>query len=350
MVLSGYRKGLLYAGIAATLLTAVVVVLGAFTRLSDAGLGCPDWPGCYGHLTWPKSEGAIAAAEARFPEFPVEHDKTWPEMVHRYFAGLLGLVILAITVSVWRKAHALPLHEYPRWHTLSLLLLVIVQALFGMWTVTLKLWPQIVTAHLLGGFATLTLLWLLVQRTGNFQWSLPASQRRFRDRTLWLALLVTLLVIMQIALGGWTSANYAALACTDFPRCHNAWWPAMDFHSGFDIAQDIGPNYLGGLLENEARTAIHMTHRIGALIVTVTMLWLIFRLLRSALSRSKPLALFLLAVLCLQIMLGITNVLASLPLTVAVAHNATGALLLLTMVTLCHRLMTARFENGRSLP
>src|SRR5690606_32438110 len=135
-------------GLFATMVACVVVVLGAFTRLSDAGLGCPDWPGCYGHLTWPQSEGAIAAAEARFPEFPVEHDKTWPEMVHRYFASFLGLIILGVTVATWRSAAKNPHQPYPRFHALGLLALVILQGLFGMWTVTLKLWPQIVTAHL----------------------------------------------------------------------------------------------------------------------------------------------------------------------------------------------------------
>lgn len=349
MKLPRYWRGLFYASLTATLLTAVVVVLGAFTRLSDAGLGCPDWPGCYGHLTWPKSDAAIVAAEARFPEFPVEHDKTWPEMVHRYFAGVLGLLILAIAVSVWRKSNALPHHHYPRWHTFSLLLLVIVQALFGMWTVTLKLWPQIVTAHLLGGFATLSLLWLLTLRARRRPWQIPeAIKPRWRS-TRWLAVTVLFTLVLQIALGGWTSSNYAALACTDFPRCHGEWWPAVDFQAGFNISQDIGPNYLGGLLENEARTAIHLTHRLGALLLTALTLCLIGRLWRFRVASCRPIALLLFATLCIQLTLGITNVLASLPLAVAVAHNATGALLLLIMVTLCYRVFTAEFESGRAL-
>lgn len=342
------RSGLLIAATGACLLAAVVVVLGAFTRLVDAGLGCPDWPGCYGHLTWPRSEGAIAAAEARFPEFPVEHSKTWPEMVHRYFAGLLGLLILAMCVAVWRQAKtSAPLRPL-RSHLLGLLLLVMVQALFGMWTVTLKLWPQIVTAHLLGGFATLALLWLLVQRSGNFRWPLPAPlQARLRPIKI-LCLLALLAVVVQIALGGWTSSNYAALACTDFPRCHNQWWPAMDFLSGFNVAQDIGPNYLGGLLENEARTAIHVGHRLGALVATVLLCLLGILLWQLRLPQARKLAVLLLFLLLLQITLGITNVLASLPLAVAVAHNAGGALLLLVLVTLCHRLFTADSVKGET--
>jgi len=341
-------KQLFHWSLAATLLTGVVVILGAFTRLVDAGLGCPDWPGCYGHLTWPQSDGAIAAAEARFPESPVEHDKTWPEMVHRYFAGLLGLVILGITVFTWRQANALPHHHYPRWHSLALLVLVIVQALFGMWTVTLKLWPQVVTAHLLGGFATLSLLWLLVQRNRGKHWQLPEPLKTQWRAIRCLTLITLLAIIVQIALGGWTSSNYAALACTDIPRCHGEWWPAMDFQSGFNFAQHIGPNYLGGLLENEARTAIHFGHRIGAVVVTLCILLLLWRLKQLQQSAFKPLMMALGAILTLQLLLGITNVVASLPLAIAVAHNATGALLLLTAVTLTHRVFTARFLPVRS--
>ncbi len=334
---TAYRWGLLATG-----LTCVVVLLGAFTRLVDAGLGCPDWPGCYGHLTWPKSEGAIAAAEARFPEFPVEHDKTWPEMVHRYFAGLLGLVILGLTLAIWRWAARARHEHFPRFHILGLLLLVIVQGAFGMWTVTLKLWPQVVTAHLLGGFATLSFIWLFTQRCSGRGWLLPhhLHQRMFSVKLLTLLTLVA--VILQIALGGWTSSNYAALACTDLPTCHGEWWPEMDFVHAFNFAQDIGPNYLGGLLENEARTAIHVAHRLGALVVTFLVLLLCYRLLTLGSTVSQPIAWLLLLVLAVQVGLGITNVLGSLPLAVAVAHNGVGALLLLVMVTLTHRVFTAR--------
>src|SRR5690554_6200543 len=187
-----YRWALL-----ATALTTVVVILGAFTRLVDAGLGCPDWPGCYGHLTWPKGAEAVAAAEARFPEFPVEHDKTWPEMVHRYFASFLGLVILGIAIISWRKSKDENL-EMPRKHALGLLILVVIQALFGMWTVTLKLWPQVVTAHLLGGFATLSLLWLLSQRYAGRSWRMPSNSVRRLRGTASLIWLVLVLVIVQI--------------------------------------------------------------------------------------------------------------------------------------------------------
>lgn len=332
-----YRWALL-----ATAVTCVVVILGAFTRLVDAGLGCPDWPGCYGHLTWPKSEGAVALAEARFPESPVEHDKTWPEMVHRYFASFLGLMIVGLTLATWRCAAKSPQQSYPRFHALGLLALVILQGLFGMWTVTLKLWPQVVTAHLLGGFATLSLLWLFAQRcSGNcWQFSNHLHQKLFSLKALTLITLFA--VIVQIALGGWTSSNYAALACTDLPTCHGTWWPAMDFVRAFNFAQDIGPNYLGGLLENEARTAIHMSHRLGAIVVALLVLILGWKLLSFPSGVTKPISWLLLLVLAVQVAIGITNVLGSLPLIIAVAHNAVGALLLLVMVTLTHRVFTAR--------
>lgn len=332
-----YRWGLI-----ATALACVVVILGAFTRLVDAGLGCPDWPGCYGHLTWPKSDSAVAIAEARFPESPVEHDKTWPEMVHRYFAGFLGLIILGITIATWRWSKKNPAHTYPRKHALFLLLLVIMQGLFGMWTVTLKLWPQVVTAHLLGGFATLSLLWLFTQRCAGNVWRFQGHQLNILPGLKMLAVITTLAIIIQIALGGWTSSNYAALACTDLPKCHGDWWPPMDFVHAFNFGQNIGPNYLGGLLEGEARTAIHVTHRLGAIVVTVLVLTLFMKLVRLGVPTTKPIAWCLLLTLCVQISLGVTNILGSLPLPVAVAHNAVGALLLLVMVTLLHRLYTVK--------
>lgn len=332
----GYRWAVL-----ATALCLCVVVLGAFTRLVDAGLGCPDWPGCYGHLTWPKSTESVERAEALFPESPVEHDKTWPEMVHRYFAGTLGLVILGLTVAMWRFADRAPTMHYPRWHATGLLALVVLQAAFGMWTVTLKLWPQVVTAHLLGGFGTLALLWLLSLRLQNRPWCLSSnSHRRLVGMRplIWVALVV---VVIQIALGGWTSSNYAALACTDFPTCHGEWWPAMDFLRAFNFAQGVGPNYLGGLLEGDARTAIHVSHRIGALMVTLVLLVLLSRLCQITARPARRLCSVIGLLLVVQVALGVSNVLASLPLTVAVAHNAVGALLLLGVITLAHRSYTA---------
>lgn len=337
------RQILFYLLIGTVILAFVVVVLGAFTRLKDAGLGCPDWPGCYGHLTWPTSADEVNLAQARFPESPVEHDKTWPEMVHRYFAGTLGLVILAIVALSWHWRHLAP--DLPQKLPRFLLLLVIVQGAFGMWTVTLKLWPQVVTAHLLGGFATLSLLWLYVQRLSQWRWPHSAVNNRGNRR---LALAALVLVVVQIALGGWTSSNYAALACPDLPTCHGQWWPQADFAQGFNIFQHVGPNYLGGLLDNHARTAIHLTHRLGALLVTLVLCFLSWRLWSQGAEQSKMSAFVLLGVLALQVGLGLSNIAWALPLPVAVAHNAGGAILLLVLVTLNHRLWTAPKPEGEN--
>ncbi|HCL74344.1 COX15/CtaA family protein [Stutzerimonas nitrititolerans] len=324
----GYRLAVF-----ATLLAVVVVLLGAYTRLTHAGLGCPDWPGCYGFLAVPMSEHKQALAAERFPEAPLEVHKGWNEMVHRYFAGALGLVILGLAVQALRRRD-----EPGRSVKLPLLLLgvVIAQAAFGMWTVTLQLWPQVVTAHLLGGFATLSLLFLLCLRLSG---RLPVLPAPVPARLRLFAFAAMLLVIGQVALGGWVSSNYAAVACTDFPTCHGEWWPQMDFVRGFDPTQhDIGPNYLGGLLYGEARTAIHVTHRLGALSVTLVLLVLAGLLWRHGLGRLTGL---LLAALALQVGLGISNVVFNLPLAVAVAHNGGGAALLLVLVLVNYRLRLA---------
>jgi len=315
--------------IAAIALAVVVVVLGAFTRLVDAGLGCPDWPGCYGHLLWPDTEHEIARASEAFPDAPVDLDKTWPEMVHRYFAGSLLLLVGGLCLLAWRdKAPAFAQGAQARTLTTSLLILITCQAAFGAWTVTLKLWPQVVTAHLLGGFATLSLLWVILLR----QQALPALSlssaalaplRRH-------AVLALIVVVVQVVLGGWVSSNYAALACTDFPTCYGSYWPPMDVSAGFDIHQSVGPNYLGGVMESEARVAVHWVHRLGAVVVMFVVgalalrLWRVHRLLASALA----------GVLALQLLLGTLNVVWALPLGVATAHNACGALLLLAVVTI----------------
>jgi heme a synthase len=334
----GFRLAL-----AATCLAWVVVGLGAFTRLVDAGLGCPDWPGCYGHLLWPTADHEIAMADARFPQAPVETEKTWPEMVHRYAAGTLALCIAGLALIGWWRRED---REYPFRLPMLLLFLVVWQALFGMWTVTLKLWPQVVTLHLLGGVSTLALLWLLALRLRNAPWVVPAAPAgRLRRLKPWIILgMVT--VFWQIALGGWTSSNYAALACADFPTCHGQWWPALDFARGFDLAQEVGPSYLGGLLESEARTAIHVAHRLGALAVALVLLGLVAALLAIDWAGARRLGAALAAALVLQIGLGVANVLLALPLPVAVAHNLGAALVLLVLVTLAARTWTLRERDG----
>ena len=310
-------------------LTSVVVVLGAYTRLVDAGLGCPDWPGCYGFVGVPQTAEEISLAESRFPDAPVEADKAWPEMVHRYFASALGLVLVVSAVLFWRRSAEQP--EVPRRLPLFLVALVVLQGAFGAWTVTLKLWPQVVTAHLLGGFTTLALLWLLYLRQRNDLFRLPERVRK-------PAVVMLVMLVIQIALGGWVSSNYAALACPDVPTCHGEWWPEMDFGEGFNIAQDVGPNYLGGQMDSDARVAIQMVHRIGAVVVTVAGLAL-FAALAAAGSRLRWL---LLGVLTAQLTLGLLNILWVLPLTIATLHNAVGALLLLVLVTVNYRAFAAR--------
>ncbi len=315
-------------------LAMLVVVLGAYTRLADAGLGCPDWPGCYGHLGVPQGEAEVALAESRFPDAPVEADKAWIEMVHRYFASALGLLILVIVALSWRvrrRPPALPL---------ALAGLVILQGAFGAWTVTLKLWPQVVTAHLLGGFATLALVWwLCLSLGGGPQGPAWAQPGRAISRLVWVTLALT---ILQVALGGWVTSNYAALACADFPTCHGDWLPSMDFRAGFNFFQSVGPNYLGGMLDSEARIAIQFAHRAGAVLVLLSVGWLGYRLWRAE-NRLAP---WLLGLLAIQLTLGVLNVLLALPLAVATAHNAGGALLLLALVTLRFHLSNEDSEQA----
>ncbi len=309
----------------AVLYTFVVVVVGAYVRLSDAGLGCPDWPGCYGELTPHHARDDIARAveQQGGVHGPVSLGKAWKEMFHRYIAGGLGLLILAIAVMAWLQRGQLK--QSPLLAT-SVLLLVILQAALGMWTVTLLLKPVIVTLHLLGGLAVLSLLFWLALR----QQPLPSVNAKVAAVLRPWGLLVLLVVIAQIALGGWVSANYAALACVDLPTCHGEWLPSMDFRHGFQLVRELGKTAAGVHLSYDAITAIHWTHRVGALVTFLSVGGFAWALSRSADSRRH--AGVLLAVLCIQVGLGIVNVLAGLPLLVAAAHNAGAAILLLTMV------------------
>jgi cytochrome c oxidase assembly protein subunit 15 len=308
--------------IATTLLAFIVVGLGAYVRLSDAGLGCPDWPGCYGRVSPHHAAEAIAAAQAQWPEGPVSPEKAWKEMLHRYLAGLLGLTILGIAWLARRPEHGLD-----RRVAVALALLVMGQALLGMWTVTLALRPVVVSAHLLGGMATLSLLvWLAAHPSAP---SPRVGEARAGGRGQVLALLA---VILQIALGGWVSSNYAAVACTDFPTCGGNWWPAADWPAAFRLDRALGLDAAGAPLGLDALVAIHWAHRLGALLVAASVGWLAWRLLRApGLARHGWL---LLGLLGLQVGLGVTNVLAGLPLPIAVAHNLGAALLLAALVRL----------------
>jgi cytochrome c oxidase assembly protein subunit 15 len=313
----------------ALMLTFGVVSLGAYVRLSDAGLGCPDWPGCYGKLTPHHAAEAIDAELAERPDGPVSHAKAWKEMVHRYFAGTLGLLVLGVAILGWRARRSAA--GGPGLPTL-LLGLIVFQALLGMWTVTQQLKPLVVTAHLLGGMATLSLLlWLWLRERGRLGHAYDARIDHLRAG----ALLGLALVVTQIALGGWVSTNYAALACTDFPLCQGGWMPPMDFDPGFTLHRELGETASGELLPLAALTAIHWVHRAMALIVTLYLGWLAAQLLRAPGYAGMGLAVGVL--LALQVSLGISNVLLSLPLAVAVAHNAGAALLLASLVWLNYR-------------
>lgn len=292
-----------------TLFTAVVMMVGAWTRLVDAGLGCPDWPGCYGRLLVPDSDHA----SLRHPDVPLEPFKAWVEMVHRYIASLLGLVVVSVVALGWplRKRS-----QYPWRLSLALLVVILLQGAFGAFTVTLKLWPQVVTLHLLGGLSVLLIfLWLHLRLRDV--WIGRAT--RVRRGNGWWALAGFMLVI-QLALGGWVSSNYAGIACQGFPTCNAQWWPEMDFSEGFHLTQTVGPNYLHGQLHADARTAIQVAHRLGALLLGIALLLLWWRY-RKEPSSYKPLGIVL-VLYGLQVVIGIANVIFWLPLWLALLHTA----------------------------
>ncbi|HET6655362.1 MAG TPA: COX15/CtaA family protein [Gammaproteobacteria bacterium] len=326
----------------AVALAFVVVVLGAYTRISDAGLGCPDWPTCYGHLTVPDSQHTLTQLDQRYPDRPVEPAKAWKEMIHRYFAGTLGLVILALAVMAWVRRRRE--RTQPAGLPTLLLLLVVFQAALGMWTVTLLLKPTIVMGHLLGGMAILSLLWLLALRSGGLLKLGGAWQAKWPR---WLALAGLVVLIGQIALGGWTSSNYAAYACPDFPTCQGQWWPNMDFGDAFVLWHQTGIDFEGGILANSARAAIHVSHRLGALATFIVLgsasvVFMIAAPRRSLKVLGAVVALFLVA----QIGLGIGLVELGFPVSVAVAHNGNAALLLLSVVTLNAAVWRGRATEG----
>lgn len=368
---------------AAVLLVLAVIIFGGFVRLSNAGLSCPDWPTCYGKATWPTQEHEIATANAAF-ERAVEVAKAWREQLHRHLAALLGLLVLALALLAARRrpwgvtsvlvAAGLVALSIPAYtglgdgqllapnHTLSLalvlagelillvqalrwsnvdsarlsallLMVIVFQAMLGMWTVIWLVKPVIVMAHLMGGLLTLSLLTWLAWRTTPDSALVQADAPRLR-RMLWVGLG---LLLVQIALGGWTSANYAALACgVDFPKCQGQWWPEHDFREGFVLWRGIGVDYEGGVLDGPARVAIQLAHRLMAVVVVGYLVVVVVRMVRTPglVFWGSTLGLLLAA----QVALGISNVVLGLPLWVAVAHNAGAALLLFTLVGLLTRL------------
>jgi len=303
----------------ALMMAFVVVTLGALTRLLDAGLGCPDWPGCYGQMIPPQLHPETTTA--------IDSHKAWMEMTHRYIAGLLGLLILVLTFCV-EKSNSVATHT--RWLCRGVLMLVIAQALFGMWTVTMQLLPQIVTLHLLGGMALLSLLLLLFLQLSKTTPVTVAPQGRK------LSIIVLLFLITQITLGGWTSSHYAGLACPDFPTCHGKWLPALDLQQAFNLSDIQTTNYEGGILSSDARVTIHVVHRLFALLVVFSIMLLAVRLWGYTLLRKQLLV--ILSLTLIQVSLGISNVLLLLPLSLALLHNTGAALLLLSLIHLIFRL------------
>ncbi|HEY3645367.1 MAG TPA: COX15/CtaA family protein [Gammaproteobacteria bacterium] len=324
-----------HIAIAAMLLAFGVVMLGAYVRLSQAGLGCPDWPGCYGHVAVPtESEVNSTLLAAR----PLEPARAWKEMIHRYFVGGLSTLIFALAViAFWRRRET----DQPKLLPGLLVILLVLQALLGMWTVTLLLFPPVVTAHLLGGLATFSLLVLLVLQSGAYFRCGAAATDGMRR----LAVLSLVVLACQVALGGWVSSNYAAIACPDFPTCQGSLWPPMDFAAGFSW-HGLGPDYQGGILANPARMAIHMAHRLGALMTFLVVGFTSFDLvLRARDTMLRGVAALVGALLLTQIGIGISLVKFGWPLALADLHNGVAALLLGSVVTLNWSVWSGRDGN-----
>ena len=320
----------------ASFLTLCVVVFGAYVRLTDAGLGCPDWPGCFGTLTVPESEVAIIEAQGLYPGSIVEVGKAWREMIHRYLAGILGLMILLITFVSYKFRHELRVRlTLP----FAILVLVIFQATLGMWTVTELLKPAIVTAHLIGGMTILALLTYLTHRhLGAISNTIIINPGiKFYIRFGFV------LLFIQILLGGWTSTNYAALACIDFPTCHGSLMPDMDFKNGFNPFRELGMTASGEGLSIKALQAIQWVHRVGALVLTAYFIFMAYLL------RNYPSTRFyrnlLLLVLLLQVVIGIANLVLYLPLFLATLHNF-GAALLVIITTIINSRITPQYDKN----
>lgn len=313
-------------------LTFDLIIFGAFTRLTDSGLGCPDWPGCFGQANPLQAHAEIKAAEVAMPTGPVTVEKAWIEMIHRYFAMAIGVLIVALMVIAWRRwleSGRRNVKFSPLFPTL-LFALVCVQGAFGAWTVTMKLQPIIVTTHLLLGMTLLALLMWFGSRLNDYSPVLePVDALRFP------AALAFVLLAIQIALGGWVSTNYAVLACTGFPLCSGELIPAMDFPSGFTLWRDLGKTAHGDYLPVTALTAIHWVHRAFALVLAVLVVWVALR--ASKIEALRKTARGLLIMIAVQFALGISIVFLQFPLALAVAHNGGAALLLVLLVALNYK-------------
>jgi len=306
-------------------LTFDLVLFGAFTRLTDSGLGCPDWPGCYGSVSPVGASSSIAAAQEAMPHGPVTFSKAWIEMIHRYLATAVGVLILVLSMVSWVERKRLSVsYVWP----LVTLIWVCLQGAFGALTVTMKLFPAIVTLHLLGG---LGLLALLRAQSVGYALAEPGHAGRVAlpGRLRWALGSVLVLLWLQIALGGWVSTNYAVLVCGEFPTCQGSWWPAMNFREGFTLWRELGQNHTGELITFPALTAIHYVHRLMAYVVLAAMVWLGWRLWSVAGMRAAARALLLLA--AWQFASGLTNVVLDWPLLAAVGHTGGAAALVIVL-------------------
>jgi len=323
--------------LASFVLCAIVVVLGAYVRLTAAGLGCPDWPTCYGHVTAGAALKNQESINTAFPDRPIEYGKASREMVHRYAAASLGILIVLMTALACVRRSTDNLPQRLSW---VLLTVVLLQGALGMLTVTWLLKPLIVTLHLLGGLTTLALLWWLWVRPEKRE--LHASESVLRR----LAVAGIAVLVLQIVLGGWTSSNYAAVACPDFPTCQGAWWPEMQFREAFVLWRGLGIDYEGGVLDHPARVAVHITHRLGAIITAIGLATVALLTMRRARSRRlRNAGIAVLAALGVQILLGVSIVTHGYPLALATAHNAGAAALLLSVVTLIRYLWPSNDES-----
>ncbi len=314
-------------------LTFDLVLFGAFTRLTDSGLGCPDWPGCYGNASPVGAHAEISAAQQAMPTGPVTHGKAWVEMIHRYLATGVGVLIIVLTVGAWRqqraarRANGPPPPPLSAWWPTATLVWVCLQGAFGALTVTMKLFPAIVTLHLIGGLVLLALLCVqAVRQTQAALGASPAPLRPALRRLLWATLA---LVTLQVVLGGWVSTNYAVLACTTFPTCQGSWWPDMDFAHAFQVWRPLGLLQDGSSISFAGLTAIHYIHRLAAYVVLATLAWLVWRLRRDQVLRAP--ARWLAALALLQFATGLSNVVLDWPLVAAVLHTGGAAALIVVL-------------------
>ncbi len=306
--------------------TLIVISVGAWVRLTDAGLGCPDWPGCYGILSTPDTESELLRAKELYPDSVIDIGKAWREMFHRYLAGTLGILVFIITFLMLKYAK-----HVPKIYPISLSILIVIQSTMGMLTVTQLVKPTIVTTHLILGMTTAgLLLW------NGLQIKLKNKIDQIDFKLVNLIFICILALILQIILGGWTSTNYASLACTDFPKCLNQWWPSnMNYSDAFTVLNLPNINYETAPMVYEAKLAIHFTHRIGALILTLLYAALFIYLFYIQSNKTlKSIGIIVFLVFIFQIFLGISNVLMSLPISVAVLHTVNASILLLSMITL----------------